>query len=83
MLATDECDARVGQTLASRTYADLAALTADLPAAQPPQPARAQGEAPIPRLGRVLAVATVRAYLRSADGHPLLLRTVSIGSASR
>jgi len=83
MLATDECDARVGQTLASRTYADLAALTADLPAAQPPQPARAQGEAPIPRLGRVLAVATVRAYLRSADGHPLLLHTVSIGSASR
>jgi Domain of unknown function (DUF1707) len=32
MLAKTELDARVGQTLASRTYADLAALTADLPA---------------------------------------------------
>jgi DUF1707 SHOCT-like domain len=31
-LSKDELDARVGQTLAARTYADLAALTADLPA---------------------------------------------------
>ena len=31
-LAKDELDMRVGQALASRTYADLAALTADLPA---------------------------------------------------
>ena len=31
-LTKDELDMRVGQTLASRTYADLAALTADLPA---------------------------------------------------
>ena len=31
-LTKDELDARVGQTLASRTYADLAAVTADLPA---------------------------------------------------
>ena len=63
MLAKDEFDLRVGQTFASRTYADLAALTADLPAglaaAQPPKPAREQGEARVPRLGRVLAVATV------------------------
>ena len=45
MLAKDEFDLRVGQTLTSRTYAELAARTADLPAglaaAQPPQPARA------------------------------------------
>jgi Domain of unknown function (DUF1707) len=33
MLAKDEFDARVGQALASRTYADLAALTADIPPA--------------------------------------------------
>ena len=43
-LAKDEFDARVGQAFASRTYADLAAVTADLPAwlgAQPPRkPAR-------------------------------------------
>jgi hypothetical protein len=31
-LTKDELDTRVGQTLASRTYADLAALTADIPA---------------------------------------------------
>jgi hypothetical protein len=44
MLAKNEFDLRVGQTLAARTYADLAAITADLPAglaaAQPPEPAR-------------------------------------------
>jgi Domain of unknown function (DUF1707) len=63
MLAKDEFDQRVGQTFASQTYVDLAALTADLPAgltaARPPQPARAQGEPRIPRAGRVLAVATI------------------------
>ena len=31
-LTKDELDARVGQTFASRTYAELAALTADIPA---------------------------------------------------
>jgi hypothetical protein len=48
-LVKDEFDTRIGQTFASRTYADLAAVTADIPAAgaastavQPPcQPARA------------------------------------------
>ncbi len=43
-LDLDEFDLRVGQALTSRTYADLAALTADIPArlarARPPQPAR-------------------------------------------
>jgi hypothetical protein len=42
-LAKDEFDLRVGQVLASRTYADLAVLTADIPAgltgAQLPRPA--------------------------------------------
>ncbi len=32
MLTKDELDARAGQAFAARTYADLAALTADLPA---------------------------------------------------
>jgi hypothetical protein len=62
MLAKEEFDLRVGQTLAARTYAQLAAITADLPAgltiAKPPQVARVQGEPRIPRAGRVLAVAT-------------------------
>ena len=40
-LTADELDERVGQALAARTYAELAALTTDLPAdpAPAPQPA--------------------------------------------
>ena len=50
-LTKDELDMRVGQTFASRTYAELAALTADIPAgligAQPlRKPARAQAPHP-------------------------------------
>ena len=60
-LDRDEFDLRAGQALASRPYADLAALTADLPAglavAEPPQPARAQNEI-MERPGRMMAVAT-------------------------
>jgi hypothetical protein len=60
-LAKDEFDLRVGQTLAARTYAELAAVTADLPAgpavATPSQPVRAQEE-PMRRPGRMIAVAT-------------------------
>jgi Domain of unknown function (DUF1707) len=63
MLAKDEFDLRVGQALASRTYAQLAALTADLPAglaaAQPPGPARAAGGQPFLRPGQVSTVATM------------------------
>ena len=43
-LDRDEFDLRMGRALASRTYADLAALTADIPArptrARLPEPAR-------------------------------------------
>ena len=51
-LARDEFDARVGQALASRTYAELAAVTADIPAeligALPRRPAaRARGRVPM------------------------------------
>jgi hypothetical protein len=60
-LTKDELDTRAGQAFASRTYAELAALTADLPAkpiaAQPPRPARARGKRRI-LPGTVLAVAT-------------------------
>ena len=62
-LAKDEFDLRVGQALASRTYAQLAAVTADLPAgltaAQPSTPARAPGERRVLRPGLVTTVATV------------------------
>jgi uncharacterized protein len=50
MLAKDEFDQRVDQALAARTHAELATLTADIPAgivaAQPPRtPAQGPGKA--------------------------------------
>ena len=60
-LAKDEFDLRIGQTLTARTYADLAAITADLPAglatANPSLPARPRGT-PMRRPGRMIAAAT-------------------------
>ena len=62
MLAKDEFDLRVSQAFASRTYVELAAVTAGLPAgpaaAQPHRPARAQGGQPVLRPGRMMAAAT-------------------------
>ena len=62
MLDRDEFGQRVGEAFAARTHADLAALTADLPAglAEAPltQPARAEDEQLGPRPGKVIAVAT-------------------------
>jgi hypothetical protein len=53
---------RVGQALASRTYAGLAAVTADIPAglnpARRPEPARAQDQQPVLRPGPVIMAAT-------------------------
>jgi len=50
-LTRDELDERLGETLASRTRAQLATVTADLPAglapARPPEPARAQARWPV------------------------------------
>lgn len=57
MLAKDEFDARVGQALASRTSADLATLTADVP----PAPAAA-------RLARPPAPVRRRPLARAAAG---------------
>jgi hypothetical protein len=62
-LTKDEFDARLSQALASRTHADLGALTADLPAVRPPRKsvqARPQRPADpaVKRGARVIAVAT-------------------------
>jgi hypothetical protein len=61
-LAKDEFDLRVSQALVSRTYAELAAVTADLPAgpaaAQPPAASGAQDGQPVLRPGQVMAAAT-------------------------
>ena len=61
LLAKDEFDLRLGQAFAARTYAELVAVTADLPAglpaARPPKPARAQAQQPVPRPGLVIMAA--------------------------
>jgi len=52
---------RLGQAFAARTYAELVAVTADLPAglpaAQPPKPARAQAQQPVLRPGPAIIAA--------------------------
>ena len=62
MLAKDEFDLRVGQAFASRTHAELGAVTANLPAkptaSQPPEAAWTQGEQPVLRPGPVIMAAT-------------------------
>jgi hypothetical protein len=66
-LAKDEFDLRVGQAFAARTHAELAAVTAGLPAepttarpltAKPPAPARDQSEPPVVRPVPLITVAT-------------------------
>jgi uncharacterized protein DUF1707 len=61
MLDEDEFDLRVGQAFASRTCAELAALTSDLPVrlavVKPPRPERTRDEI-MQRPGRMMAVAT-------------------------
>ncbi len=79
-LTRDELDARAGRALAARTYADLAALTADIPAAPaaagpacPPAPARRR---PLARAAAksgiclVIATAAVRAAFILDPGPP-------------
>ena len=46
MLAKDEFDLRVSQAFASRTYAELAAVTADLPLTSPPSRPQPSGPSP-------------------------------------
>ena len=63
-LTKEELHARVDQTFASRTYAELAAITADLPAGLAPpepvrKPARGEGQRPVARPGPVIRAATV------------------------
>src|SRR5215472_12624545 len=57
LVTKNEFDARVSQALASRTYAELALVTADLPAGlasaqQRPGPAAARGNAPAKENGK-------------------------------
>jgi hypothetical protein len=52
-LARDEFDARIGQVLASRTYAELAVATADIPADVPAPLLEAPPRLPARKRGRV------------------------------
>jgi hypothetical protein len=64
-LAKDEFDHRVGQVLASRTYAQLAELTADIPPESPPADIPAQSPAAAPHVDprRTLAKAARRSLI--------------------
>ena len=61
-LAKEEFDLRVGRAFAARTHAELAVVTASLPAepatARPPTPARPPSEPPVVRLVPLITVAT-------------------------
>jgi len=80
-LTKDELDARVGRALASRTYADLTALTADLPADLPAKPATAQppgatgirSSTRVMRTGTVLTAAVWMAALLAGSPAALML----------
>ena len=82
-LTEDELDLRVGQVLASLTYADLTALTADIPAgptgAQPLESVRESDKVPAPKtIARVAAAGTgvsmvfTGAELMGSGGNPAI-----------
>src|SRR5262252_5806900 len=83
-LGQDELTARVGQALAARTYADLATLTADLPAglaaAEPPcQPARARAPLPVRAAAWLMCLSAV---LTLADAATVLVTLPGVRSAA-
>jgi hypothetical protein len=91
-LNIDELAARAGQVLTSRTYAELAAITADIPARAiaapaPPQPARAPARKAAPRKAVVLGACAVvlsalmgAAFLTFYGGFVVLLLVAFIGA---
>jgi hypothetical protein len=82
MLAKDEFDARVGQVFSSRTYAELAAVTADIPAglvaARPPKPPLVQPPPPV-----VTDVKTAARMIATATAIPAALWAFVIFAPSR
>jgi hypothetical protein len=83
-LGNDELNARVGHALAARTYADLAALTADLPAglaaAEPPcQPARARAPRPVRTAAWLMCLGAV---LTLVDAATVLVTLGGVRSAA-
>jgi Domain of unknown function (DUF1707) len=88
-LTKDEFDLRVGQVFASRTYADLEVLTADIPDAvtQPPaehasEPGRALSFKTAARVGAVGAgpgMASAAAVLVQTSGVPAVVGVLLVG----
>jgi hypothetical protein len=87
-LTKDEFDARVGQALASRTYAELATVIADLPAEparphRPPKPARRPASNAVRWLASgsvtpaILAAAYVLASLRGGGGYEVVALVIA------
>jgi hypothetical protein len=72
-LTQDELDTRVGQALAARTYADLAALTSDLPA---PAPASAPAPAPAPATAPAARPRNAAAYRAVKTGAGAIAATI-------
>jgi hypothetical protein len=86
-LTKDELDMRVGQVLASRTYADLNALTADIPTglvrAQSPDPAQKPASVPAPKAVRgAVGHMYAGAVLTLAVAGTVLLTLGSVRSAA-
>jgi Domain of unknown function (DUF1707) len=86
-LAKAEFDLRVGQVLASRTYADLNALTADIPAglltARSPDPAREPATVPAPKAVRAaVGLMCVGAVLTLAVSVTVLVTLGGVRSAA-
>jgi hypothetical protein len=86
-LAKDEFDLRVGQVLASRTYADLGAVTADIPVgpvrAHSPNPARKPASMPMPTAVRAaVGLMCAGAVLTLADVVTVLVTLGGVRSAA-
>jgi len=77
-LTADELDERVGQALAARTYADLAALTTDLPA--DPAPARQPAPAPPPPVARRPQNPAARRAVKAGAG-AIGVTVIAVGAA--
>ncbi len=77
-LTKDELDARLSQTLAARTYAELAALTADIPPgtklARPPRPDRA----PAPQSAHWVAHRAVKSGAATIGGLALAVSALAV-----
>jgi hypothetical protein len=86
MLTKDELDLRVGQALAARTYAELAALTADIPAgltgSRPPRRARRPANkkaAAAVACSTVAFIGMLPVFQMTPDGSPFAIPVALIG----